>query len=234
MIGFVGLCLLTFTISLLQRPLACLIFTGSMAGLMVFFYTKYLGYARHHGYLYICFIMSAWLAPYCDKVALPHVLQKLSDLAQQIFSKLLMILLAFQAIAGITAAYSDTQYVFSNARATAQFLNSEQYSDAKLVGNVDFAVSAIAGYLPGRQILYPNGAREGTFIRWDKARKGVTMPQIIESAKEQAAQSQKAAILILSTALEEQYASQYHLALLKSFTGAGVQDENYYLYQVQP
>ena len=99
---------------------------------------------------------------------------------------------------------------------------------------MDFTVSAIAGYLPGRQILYPNGAREGTFIRWDKARKGVTMPQIILAAKEQAAQSQKAAILILSTPLEAQYAAQYHLDLLKSFTGAGVQDENYYLYRIEP
>lgn len=234
MIGFVGLCLLTFTISLLQRPLALLIFTGSMAGLMAFFYTKYLGYARHHGYLFICFIMSAWLTPYCDKVALSRGLQKLSDLAQQIFSKLFMILLAFQAVAGITAAYSDYQYVFSNARATAQFLNTEQYSNAKLVGNVDFTVSAIAGYLPGRQIFYPNGDRYGTFIRWDSARKGATIPAIIEAAKAQVEQGREAVILVLSTPLEESVAQRNHLNLLKSFTGAGVQDENFYLYQVQP
>ena len=234
MIGFVGLILLTFTLSLLQRPLALLIFSGSMAGLLAFFYTKYLGSARHHGYLFICLIMSAWLAPYCPKISLPVALQKICHVSQQIFAKLFVILLAFQAVAGMTAAYSEYQYVFSNARATAQFLNTEQYSNAKLVGNVDFTVSAIAGYLPGRQILYPNGAREGTFIRWDKARKGVTMPQIILAAKEQAAQSQKAAILILSTPLEAQYAAQYHLDLLKSFTGAGVQDENYYLYRIEP
>jgi len=165
---------------------------------------------------------------------LPHVLQKLSDLAKRLFSKLFIILLIFQAVAGITAAYSDYQYVFSNARATAQFLNSAQYSDAKLVGNVDFAVSAIAGYLSGRQILYPNGARAGTFIRWDNARKGTTITQVIQAAKEQAVQSQIAAILILSTPLEAQYASQYHLELLKSFTGASVQDENYYLYRIEP
>jgi hypothetical protein len=234
MIGFVGLCLVTFTISLLQRPLAFLIFTGSMAGLLAFLYTKYLGSTRHHGYLFISLIMSAWLAPYCPKMSLPVALQKICHVSQQIFSKLFVILLAFQAVAGITAAYSDYQYVFSNARATAQFLNSAQYSNAKLVGNVDFTVSAIAGYLPGRQILYPNGDRYGTFIRWDSARKGTTIPAIIETAKAQAVQGRETVILILSTPLDESVAQQNHLDLLKSFTGAGVQDENFYLYQVQP
>jgi hypothetical protein len=178
--------------------------------------------------------MSAWLAAYCPKVTLPISLQRICNVSQQIFAKLFVILLAFQAVAGITAAYSDFQFVFSNARATAQFLNTEQYSDAKLVGNVDFTVSAVAGYLPGRQIFYPNGDRYGTFIRWDSARKGATITAIIEAAKAQAEQGHKAVILILSTPLEESLAQRNHLDLLKSFTGAGVQDENFYLYQVRP
>jgi hypothetical protein len=99
---------------------------------------------------------------------------------------------------------------------------------------MDFSASAIVGFLPGRQILYPHSGRHGTFIRWDTSRKGATMLEIIKAAQAEAEQSQEKAILILSTPLDESVAQQNHLDLLKSFTGAGVQDENFYLYQVQP
>jgi hypothetical protein len=44
-----------------RNPVVGLVFLGGTLGLLSFFYTKYAGSARHHGFLFACFVVSAWM-----------------------------------------------------------------------------------------------------------------------------------------------------------------------------
>ena len=47
---------------LLRRPFPLLVYASGTLGLLSFFYTKYFGSTRHHGFLFVLFLASAWLS----------------------------------------------------------------------------------------------------------------------------------------------------------------------------
>lgn len=142
------------------------------------------------------------------------------------------LLLICHAIGGITAVRMEYRHIFSYGKLTAEYIKSQEMQSLPMIGDVDFAVSTVVGYLEEpRQIYYPRGSRLGSFVRWDNARTHDAPNQlVIEEAERLGAQSAQGVLIILNRALGTELREQHNLTFLTKFTGSTVGDEGFHLY----
>ena len=103
-----------------------------------------------------------------------------------------------------------------------------------MVGDTDFAVSTVVGYLKKKEVFYSKGSRFGSFVRWDKARThGVSNEEIIREAVVLSTKYMQDILIIMNRALGEGLVEQYQLTLLTQFTGSTIGDEGFHLYMLR-
>ena len=160
-----------------KRPTVLLIYLMSMLGLLTFFYVKYYGQLRNHGFLFVTFLMVAWIYRDCPE---SHVLERKSAARkpestgftawQRAFNTMLTFILVCQCISGIIAVRMELQHVFSFGEQTAEYIKDQGLQDLPMVGDADFAVVTVVGYLQKDHVYYVQGNRLGSFVTWDQAR----------------------------------------------------------------
>ena len=236
----IPLCYFLMLFSLLlfhKRPTALLIYLISTFGLLTFFYVKYHGSIRHHGFLFLTFLMCCWI--YRDSPAINFGKTEQQDTNSVVDRTLnvagtvvLTLLLICHAIGGITAVKMEHRYIFSYGKLTAEYIKSQGMQDIPMVGESDFATSTVVGYLEKpQQIYYPRGSRLGSFVRWDKARTHEAPDAlVIEAAKTLSAQTHKEVLIILNRALGAELRQQHNLTTVAKFTGSTVGSEGFHLY----
>ena len=110
---------------------------------------------------------------------------------------------------------------------------AEDMQDITIVGEVDYAVSTIVGYLEKDEIYYVHGSRFGSFVRWDDVRMpDVDIPddQVLEEASILRTRTSQDLLIIMNRSLDPELSEQYNLTFLTQFTGSIVDDEGFYLY----
>jgi hypothetical protein len=208
-------------------PFAAWFFVAGSLGLSLFFHLKYAGSARHHGLLFVVLILSWWLA----RSEAPHTPVEPARGAG--LSTALTILLGLQVVAAGIAASIEIARPFSSAGVTAEFLQRETKPDDLLVGHLDYTTIAILARMPGRQIYYPQAGRWGSYIVWDVRRLArPTVEEIFASARALPRREGQRVILVLNYHLGDTLVAGCRLKALASFRGAIVEDENFWLYEV--
>ena len=238
-----------------KRPTALLIYLTSTLGLLAFFYVKYYGSIRHHGFLFLTFVMVAWTyrecmeigtrarletAPTVKKRAFSILLTTLRrsrspdlDHRERAFSILLTLILACHFIGGVTAVFMENRHIFSCGKQTSEYIKAQGMREMPMVGDTDFAVSTVVGYLEKEVIYYPRGSRFGSFIRWDAARTAeVPTADVLEAAKTLSMETSQAVLLILNRAVNARLQEQYRLIDVARFTGSIVGDEEFFIYRM--
>ena len=149
---------------------------------------------------------------------------------------LVTLLLICHAIGGITAVRMEHRHIFSYGKLTAEYIKSQGMQDLPMVGDIDYAVSTVVGYLEKpRQVYYPRGSRLGSFVRWDKARThDAPDTLVIEAAKTLSVEKNKEVLIILNRALGTELRQQHYLTSVAKFTGSVVGDEGFHLYLMPP
>ena len=236
----VSLCYFLIIFSLLlfhKRPTALLIYLISTFGLLTFFYIKYHGSIRHHGFLFLTFLMCCWIYRDCPAVNLGKPVQEdkysaIDRVLNRAGTVLVTLLLICHAIGGIIAIRMEYRRVFSYGKLTAEYIKSQGMQDYPMVGDIDFAASTVVGYLQEpRQIYYPRGSRFGSFVRWDKARThNAPDTLIIETAKTLSVETNKEVLIILNRALGAELRQQHNLTSVARFSGSVIGDEGFHLY----
>ena len=230
-IPFCCLLILCCVLLLLKRPTALLIYLVATFGLLVFFYIKYYGSMRHHGFLFITLLMTGWIYRDCAEINL--LFGNLNELSQRLFSPFLTFIFVCHFIAGITAIGLESRYVFSYGKQVAEYINAEEMQDMIMVGEIDYAASTIVGYLEKDEMYYVHGSRYGSFVRWDNARThDVDIPdvQVVEEANILRTQASQDILIIMNRPLDPDLITQHNLTLLTEFTGSVVDDEGFHLY----
>ncbi len=221
-------CVLRF----LKRPTALLTYLIATVGLLAFFYVKYGGSMRHHGFLFFTFVMTSWIYYDCPEIKLPF--NRISDIAQWFFAPVFTVILVVHFLGGITAVRMDIEHIFSNGKRTAEYIKAQGRQDMLMVGHGDPQVSTVVGYLEKDQIYYPRGSRFGSFVRWDKARTGsVSNRDVVKEAQMLSTQNSQDVLIIMSGALNVSQIEEYQLTLLEKFTGSTVGDEGFHLYLME-
>jgi hypothetical protein len=114
---------------------------------------------RHFGFFWVGLVAVAWIAAadgalgrrWCTWILAPTIVAGILG----------------AAIAGAQEVRSP----FSGARSAAAAIVSERLAGLPFVGGVDYASSAVAGYLPHGRLYYPSREAEGSFMIYDLARK---------------------------------------------------------------
>ena len=229
----IALLILAVTIAAsLSRPGALLIYLSSTFGLLAFFYVKYQGSIRHHGFLFITFLLTIWGGKHFKSYfRWPKLFQ---SYAQVSLNFLLTGLLLIHAIGGLRAVANDIRYPFSYGKLTAKFIKAKKLDELPIIGDVDFAASTVVGYLEKGSIYYMRGNREGSFVRWDKKRThNVNDHQVLEKAKKISDETESDVLLILNRLLSTDFIKKYPVKKLVGFTGSTIGDEGFHLYRYQ-
>ena len=220
----------------LKRPTALLIYLTGTLGLLTFFYVKYHGSIRHHGFLFLTFLMCCWI--YRDSPTInfgpterddtDSVVDRVLNVSGTVILTLLLIL---HAIGGVIATTMEHRHVFSYGKLTAEYIKSQGMHDHLIVADTDSAASTVIGYLPKRQAYYPHGSRPGSFVRWDKARThNVTDQLVIEAARKLRREHSQPVLIILNRAIDAKLRAQHKLSFLVKFTGSVIGNEGFHLY----
>ncbi len=220
----------------LKRPAVLLTYFISTFGLLTFFYVKYHGSIRHHGFLFLTFLMCFWMYRDCPAIHLGRAERQDADstidrVLNMAGTVLVTVLLICHAVGGITAIRMEQRYIFSYGKLTAEYIRSQGMQNYPIVAEKDSATSTVVGYLPKRQVYYPRGSRLGSFVRWDTARsRSAPSELVIEAAKTLSIQTAQEVLIILNRSLSAKRREQHNLTFLAKFTGSTVRDEGFYLY----
>ena len=232
-IPFCCLLMLCGVLLSLKRPTALLIYLVAMLGLLSFFYIKYYGSMRHHGFLFITFLMTGWIHKDCPEIDFRSKI--LNELPQRLFSPFFTFIFICHFIGGITAVVLEHRHVFSYGKQVAEYISANDMQDMQMVGEIDYAASTIVGYLEKDQIHYVHGNRSGSFVRWDDVREpDVDIPDIrvLEVSSALGAQTSQDILIIMNRTLAPELITQYDLNLLTEFIGSIVDDEGFHLYRM--
>lgn len=137
------------------RTLACYL-TG-LATLAAFFYVKFPGAVRHHGFVLIWSVACLWLAAETEQVGKPW---RTAFFATTTLAAL---------VGAVTAARVDLVKPFSSAAMAAREV-LRACDSGFIVGHPDWAASTVAAYLPPGTVYYPTTQAPGSFIVWNLAR----------------------------------------------------------------
>ena len=226
-------------VGFVRKPFVFFLFTGCTFGLLAFFYIKYYGGIRHAGFLFIAFIMSAWLYRCHEQTnwSIPSAssLKKWETL----FSHSITLILLLHIGGSFVAASVDYQHPFSMAKSVAEYINERGLNNRLIVGYPDYATSVIVGYLGISQAYYPQGDRFGSYFRFDKQRrKTIREQECVDKARQLEAQQltdgkSQGVLIILNKPLGDDLVQASKLQKIGEFTGAIVPDENFYIYSFE-
>ncbi len=220
----------------LKRPTVLLIYLAGTFGLLTFFYIKYQGSIRHHGFLFLTFLMCCWI--YRDSSTTNFSKTEQNDTGSVVNRVLnvggtviLTLLLSCHAIGGVIATRMEHRHIFSYGKLTAEYIKSQGMQNHLMVGESDFAASTVVGYLQKPQIYYPRGSRYGSFVRWDKARThNVSAQRVIEEARKLNRAHSQPVLIILNRAMGTKLIEQHNLSFLIKFAGSVIRNEGFHLY----
>ena len=227
------LILVLVIVATLDRPSALLIYLSSTFGLLAFFYIKYQGAIRHHGFIFIAFLLTIWggkhFRSYFQLPGRFHAATRIS------FNLLLTGILFIHLVGGLRAVANEIKYPFSYGKLTAEFIRAKKLDILPMIGDIDYAASTVVGYLGKKEVYYVRGSRKGSFVRWDSQRThGVNDTQVMQKAAEVSGQTHTHVLLILNHRLSVDLLATHPVEQLVEFTGSTIGDEGFYLYLYQP
>ena len=215
----------------IRKPIALFSYFFGTAVMLAFTCFKFYGFQRHHGHIFVLFIACLWIAERCPEQWLSR--STLDTPLTRAFAKhsgriLVAILLVHTAAAAIACGI-DWAQPFSQSKRVADFVRRAGMADMFIVGDADYAVSPVAGWL-NRKLYYPQGNRIGSFIIWDQRRLNWDPQNLIKTAKEKAAERREDILVISST---QQKIDDSSVIGIGEFTGSIAPEEEYYLYLIK-
>jgi hypothetical protein len=206
----------------LDRAIAS-IFLITFIETTVLCYTHFNPSLRHIGIEWIAFLGTIWIS----------IDQNTHGVKDGLWRAYLVALLLFQAISGITIQYLHTQSPFSAGETAANWIQDHHLQDRPLLGDHDWGVSVIAGYL-NRPVYYP---RPNNFRR--RASNALSKETALQSEVNERLLGfmvkHPDAILIFNYSVPEYAFSRWNIYLerLAQFERSQVEWESFYIYQIR-
>lgn len=198
-------------------------------GILLFTYTKNFGWIRHHGHLYILFLLCYWLYTAETKTSDDNKHDKAGLWLRKYFVPLIFIT---QAISAFIANASDVKYTFSNEKPVADYLKEKSLDTLPILGDADYPVSGIAGIM-NKDIYFMRPKYWARFITLD-SNWGFLDPfteKDLLYATEKIPEQKKSDIIVILTDPFD-YTRYKNWIFLKSFTGSVI-DDKFYIYKVK-
>jgi hypothetical protein len=230
----------------IRKPLILLLYVGVTAALLTVYYYTGLLHLRYCGHLLTALIICYWLSEYYSEKRYTNiVLRNFSGLGKKISKPFLAVILLFNVIGAAVAYSMDYQYKFSTSKDAADYIRKNKLDTLTMAGITDFTVSPLSSYLD-KKIYYPQMNDFGSFTIWSKKRiVQFSFQQLILSIDSLV--KKKTKILLVKDSAPQftrdgknfkllehgMIAKDLQIDLLMTFEPGIVNDEKYYIYQVQ-
>ncbi|MDP9002190.1 MAG: hypothetical protein M3O46_19020 [Myxococcota bacterium] len=219
---------LTFVLSR-DRGAALLFGIGAIL-LIALFGGVYGGDVRHHGFFFVLFVMSAWIASgttTCGAAGWSRFRQR------ALVPTLTVLLLMHIPGAAIALAY-DWKYVFSSGRRAADVLRDRAPAAAPMIAEVDYPATAVLGQLGPRAVAFsPRTGRTFSFVKWTRDRRWEpTDGQCLEYAATLGRSRGEDAILIMNRPLTPTLIDGSAVVKIAELYDSMIEEENFYIYRV--
>jgi hypothetical protein len=152
-----------------RRRVSLLFYVVGTTGYLVFFAFLFDGTAHHHGYLFIVWVISAWLAWSSAPSERPRMLRRLTDGVERMRGNLFALSLVAPVIATIEVASADVLTPFSDVLHVADVIRSAGLVDAPTIAIVPSHAQAVSAFTD-RPVLFPLEGTSRTFVVWGRSR----------------------------------------------------------------
>jgi hypothetical protein len=223
--------LVLFIVNRLLRPYKTtrVLFCIGTIVFFVFTVSRYPGFLRHHGHWYIWFITCFWLKSYIEKGAVSETATiRLPDFLRLNFFKAI---LGAHIFAAAVALFYEMKYPFSQSKAVSVFLKENEHKYNRVVTYHDYSAEPYTAYL--RKKVYHLTIQDSAFFVSfsNKRNEAFTATEIVKTVREQSP-TDSAVLLVLNFSLDD--STYLPLKKVQSFEPAIVEDEQYYLYTLDP
>lgn len=213
----------------LRKPPVLAAYCCGLLEFLTFQHTVHWGWDRHYGHIFVLFLACLWLASGYRPVSLSRWFDGIGRGFAPYGKRLLTGVLALHALVAVGAVSIAYRAPFSQSKAVADYLRSQHLDNMFLVGDEDYSVASVAGYLD-RDIYFARGERLGSFVVWDAGRMAPREYSVLELGKRKAVELHQDVIVILNYRPAVVDTSIQNIA---SFDGAIVADEDYFLFLVR-
>jgi tetratricopeptide (TPR) repeat protein len=236
-----SLCIFLFCIiNYSQKISVAVLYLAGTLGVLLFHYMNSVIFsinaANHYGFIFITFIVAAWIAPNVKKTKI--VIPALSSLRNKLktdknFTYLVTALFAINMLAGLIAYSKDYSHPFSNIEATGNYITSHHLDKLPETGFIDYAVSPISAFTK-QPMYFPDRDTTGRFTISIQSRYSfdlkVLFPRLANFISHQ-----KDSVLYISTGDyfgvgDAKVIDNIQFTKIAYFDGAIVPDENYVIY----
>ena len=216
-----------------RRREAAVLFGVGALGLMALFGLVYGGDVRHHGFLFVLFVMGAWLANEAPVTPDPPATRWRRLRQAALTPTLALVLLAHVAGTPIALGYEYAK-VFSSGGRAADVLRARGLDGAPLVAEVDFPATAVLGQLEGDVFAYsPRNGRTFSFVKWTRARAwDPTDEDTLHYAAALGASRGEDAVLLMNRPLLPELIDGHAVVRIAELYDSMIQEENFYIYRV--
>jgi len=212
-----------------RKPVILFTYCCGLGELLLFRHGRYAGFLRNDGHAFILFLACMWLAHQFPEDRLPFPkLQGVAEWFEGYRRPVFLTLLIVQVVVAVIASAIAFKVPFSEAKVTAEFLQSKNMDQMFIIGEPDAPLATLSGYLH-RDIFYLRGNRMGSYIVWDGER-GMNPKQTALQLGAQKAQEQRADVLVILNRPAPALDARDHE--IASFTGSITGSEDYYIYLV--
>ena len=205
----------------------------STFAITLFFYVKFGGYLRHHGFLFIILIAALWLYHDSKKSSLFQFPRIFKEIALSKVNKFIYLILVVHFISSLIALYKDYYLNFSSAREVAEFLKKSNLTDSEIIGHSSSTMIGISGYLDGKEIFFLEENRYGTYKKWDLEKMNEVNYSLIDLVAERLAKNNNKVLLILNIPIDE-YTEDYSFNKIFESEESIVENEKFYIYDFSP
>ena len=148
-----------------RRRVSLLFYLIGTGGFLVFFGFLFSGTAHHHGYLFIVWVCTAWLAWGSAASERPQLLRRFTERVERMRGNFFVISLIPPIIATAEVATADAFTPFADATHIADVIRRQGLADAPLIAVVRSHAQAVGAFLD-RPVLYPLERKTLTFVYW--------------------------------------------------------------------
>ena len=220
----------------IRKPIILSFYILGLMTFYFFFFKVYHGFIRHHGYLFIMFVISYWIS--YDYIDTKHVnfFTRLNQVLMNKKFNFFTLICFIQFVAVFIPIYFDWHYPFSESKEVGQYIIENHLQDNVFLGDKDVNVAPVSGWIDrafyypaigdfARYVVWNHPNRKSHFLK-DIRNSKIYHHMIKEKAKALANEKNKDVILILNYPIDDKP--------LKTFTTSIVPDEVYYIYRVYP
>jgi hypothetical protein len=214
---------------------ASMVFAVGTALLVGLFSGVYSGSVRHHGFIYVLFVMASWIAKEASARSAPLATRRpWQDIRTRALGVTFTTVLMAHWPGAIIAIAFDTRYIFSSGGRAARALQTRGLAEALLVAEVDYPATAMLGQLGPRAMAYsPRTGRPFSFVRWTRDRSwDPTDEETLAFTSALGHERGEDAVLVMNRPLLPELIDGRRVVRIAELYDSMIEEENFYLYRV--